>query len=123
VNSPITAEELSRICGLGCAAPLSAEDLHRACFCLAVDPAELRAQLDKVLAAHGASAPLAETHPHLFAVLPVFVPASQVRAMTALVEAIERVVATEAYRYAVRARAPGIAHVVSISTSAPRACG
>lgn len=49
MNPPVTAEELSRICGTGFTAPLSADDLHRACFCLAVDPAELRAQLDKVL--------------------------------------------------------------------------
>ncbi|HEX4852857.1 hypothetical protein [Arenimonas sp.] len=107
----LTAEALSRICGIGCTAPLSADDLHRACFCLAVDPAELRAQLEKVLAAHGASAPLAETHAHLFAALPVFVPAAQVRAMTALIEAIERVAASESFRRAVRERTPDTAYV------------
>ena len=111
MNAPITAEELSRICGVGCAAPLSADDLHRACFCLAVDPAALRGQLEKVLAAHGASAPLAETHAHLFAALPVFVPAAQVRAMAALIESIERVVASELYRRAVRERSPDTTYV------------
>jgi hypothetical protein len=109
VNSPVTAEELARICGRDCAAPLSAEDLHRACFCLAVDPGELRAHLGAVLAAHGTPAPLAETHPHLFAALPVFVPAAQLRAMARLIQSIEAVVATDAFRAAVRAWAPAIA--------------
>jgi hypothetical protein len=109
VNSPIDLAELSRICGLDCAAPLSADDLHRACFCLAVDPAELRTHLDQVMAAHGTSAPLALSHPHLFAALPVFVPAAGVRAMTRVIEAIETVAATATFRTAVHAWAPGIA--------------
>ena len=109
MTSPVLPEDIAEICGLRCAAPLSAEDLHRACFCLAVDPAQLRAHLDEVLAAHGTSAPLAETHPHLFAALPVFVPAAQVRAMTAVIQAIEAVAATDAFRSAVRAWAPEIA--------------
>ncbi|WP_374473462.1 hypothetical protein [Arenimonas sp.] len=105
-----TSKSLAEICGLDCAAPLSAEDLHRACFCLAVDPARLHAQLDAVLAAQGrAAAPLAQTHPHLFAALPVFVPAAAVRAMSRVVEAVEAVVATAAYRNAVLARAPDAA--------------
>jgi len=101
--------ELSQICGPDCAAPLSAEDLHRACFCLAVDPAQLHARLDAVLAAHGTPAALAQSHPHLFAALPVYVPAADIRAMTRVVEAVEAVVATPAYREAVRAWAPAIA--------------
>jgi len=109
MTQALTPEDISRICGLDCTAPLSAEDLHRACFCLAVDPAELRTHLDRVLAAHGTSAPLAESHPHLFGALPVFVPAEGVRAMTRVIEAIEAVVATDAYRSAVRAWAPEIA--------------
>ena len=44
----MTPADISRICGLDCTAPLSAEDLHRACFCLAVDPDELHAHLDEV---------------------------------------------------------------------------
>jgi len=74
-----------------------------------VDPAELRAHLDRVLAAHGAAAPLAETHPHLFAALPVFVPAAQVREMTQVIQAIDTVAATAAFRSAVRRWAPEIA--------------
>lgn len=109
MTSEISLSDLSRICGLDCAAPLSAEDLHRACFCLAVDPAELRTHLDKLLALHGSSAPLAESHPHLFAALPVFVPAAGVRAMTRVIEAIEAVAATETFRSAVHAWAPEIA--------------
>ncbi len=102
-------DAIKEICGLSCAAPLSAEDLHRACFCLAVDPAELRAHLDRVLAAHGTSLPMAQTHAHLFAALPVFVPAASVRAMEHVVTAIEAVVATPAYREAVLSWAPDIA--------------
>lgn len=109
MNRIPTPEELSRICGPACSAPLSAEDLHRACFCLAVDPAELHTHLDEVLAAHGTTTPLAQSHPHLFAALPVFVPAAAVRAMTRVVEAIEAVVATAPYREAVRVWAPHIA--------------
>ena len=100
---------ITDICGLGCGAPLSAEALHRACFCLAVDPAQLRTHLQDVLAAHGAPAPLADTHAHLFASLPVFVPAASVRAMSHVVTAIESVVAAPVYRGAVRAWAPDIA--------------
>jgi len=109
VTNETTLQAIGDICGLSCAAPLSAEDLHRACFCLAVDPAELRAHLDRVLAAHGTSLPLAQTHPHLFAALPVFVPAASVRAMEQVVGAIEAAVATPAYRDTVRAWAPDIA--------------
>lgn len=109
MNDEATLQAIKDICGLSCAAPLSAEDLHRACFCLAVDPAELRAQLDRVLAAHGTSAPLAQTHPHLFAALPVFVPAASVQAMEHVATAIEAVAMTPVYRNAVRAWAPDIA--------------
>lgn len=109
MTTRLTPADISRICGLDCAAPLSAEDLHRACFCLAVDPAELRTHLDEVLAAHGTSAPLAQSHPHLFAALPIFVPAEGVRAMTRVIEAIEAVAATAEYRTAVHAWAPAIA--------------
>ena len=96
-------------CGLRCTDPLSAEQLHRACFCLAVDPAQLRARLHEVLAAHGAPAPLAETHAHLFASLPIFVPAASMRAMERVITAIEAVAATPGYRNAVAAWAPPIA--------------
>jgi hypothetical protein len=109
VTGPIEPKDIAEICGLSCAAPLSAEDLHRACFCLAVDPAQLRTHLDDVLAAHGAPAPMADTHAHLFASLPVFVPAASVRAMEHVVTAVEQVVATPVYRDAVRAWAPDIA--------------
>lgn len=109
MDQQTTLKTLREICGLDCTAPLSADDLHRVCFCLAVDPAQLRQHLDEVLAAHGSSAPLVETHPHLFASLPVFVPAANVRAMTQVVEAIEAVAATDAFREAVRAWAPQIA--------------
>jgi hypothetical protein len=90
-------------------APSSAEDLHRECFCLALDPAELHAHLDEVLASHGALAPLAGTHAHLFASLPVFVPAASIRAMEQVAVALEAVAAMPAYRRAVRAWAPDIA--------------
>lgn len=109
MTTQLTPADISRICGLDCSAPLSAEDLHRACFCLAVDPDELHSHLDAVLAAHGSSAPLAQSHPHLFAALPVYVPAEGVRTMTRVIEAIEAVAASEAFRAAVRAWAPEIA--------------
>ena len=109
MTQPIDASQIAEICGLSCAAPLQAEDLHRACFCLAVDPAQLRAHLQDVLAAHGAPPPLADTHAHLFAALPVFVPAASVRAMERVAAALESVVATPVYRETVRVWAPAIA--------------
>ncbi len=109
MTSQATQESIAEICGLSCASPLSAEDLHRACFCLAVDPAHLRRHLADVLAAHGAPAPLADTHAHLFAALPIFVPAASVRAMAHVVTAIEAVVAAPPYRSAARTWAPPIA--------------
>jgi hypothetical protein len=104
--APATNREL---CALDCAAPLSAEALHRGCFCVALDPAELHARLDEVLASHGALAALAGTHAHLFASLPIFVPAASIRAMEQVATALEAVAATPVYRLAVRAWAPGIA--------------
>lgn len=109
MTNELDLQAIADICGLSCAPPLSAEDLHRACFCLAVDPAQLRSHLADVLAAHGAPVPLADTHAHLFASLPIFVPAASVRAMEHVVTAIEAVAATPAWRDAVRAWAPGIA--------------
>jgi hypothetical protein len=96
-------------CGVDCAPPLSAEALHRECFCLALDPAELHAHLGEVLASHGALAPLAGTHAHLFASLPIFVPAASIRAMERVATALEAVAATPVYRSAVRAWSPDIA--------------
>lgn len=109
MTNEATLKSIAEICGLSCSAPLSADDLHRACFCLAVDPAQLRMRLQEVLAAHGAPAPLADTHAHLFASLPVFVPAASIRAMEQVVTAIEAVAAAPGYREAVRAWAPDIA--------------
>ena len=92
-----------------CTLPVTADQLHRECFCLAVDPADLRGRLEAVLSAHGAPAALAETHAHLFATLPVFIPASSVAAMARVVAAIEAVVATDAWAPAALAWAPEIA--------------
>jgi hypothetical protein len=96
-------------CDAPCVAAVTAEALHRDCFCVAVDPAAVRQQLNAVLATDDAPLPLAETHAHLFASLPVFVPEETIAEMTATIRAISLAVATTAYVTATSAWAPPIA--------------
>lgn len=86
------------------------ESLNRECFCLGVDPQALHAQLDAILATHGASsASLTESHPHLFSALPVYVSRRNIEQVARIVDAIHQIAELPAYRAAVMAWAPGIA--------------
>ncbi|MDR3056398.1 MAG: hypothetical protein LBU53_13570 [Zoogloeaceae bacterium] len=68
------------------------------------------AALNATLTASGLpTAALRQTHPHLFAVAPVFVDAAQIDAMRGLIAAIEQVIATPLFQTAVLANAPEIA--------------
>jgi hypothetical protein len=60
-------------CGVACASPISADLLNHHCFCLAIDPAEVRANLNRILEAQGSVGRLTEAHANLFSALPVFV--------------------------------------------------
>jgi hypothetical protein len=97
-------------CGV-CAPDFSADALNESCFCVAVDPVELREEIEQLLIARGVSASMAQTHPHLFASLPVYVPPLAIAQIAAVVEALDAVVALPAYREAVMAWAPAIARM------------
>lgn len=94
-----------------CTRPAIADLANEHCACVNVDRAALQAQVEAVLRAHDLPAALAETHPHLFAALPIFVPPAQLDAVAEVTAALERVVARPAYREAVLAWAPAIAQV------------
>ena len=76
------------------------------CACAHVDPDALRMQVEAVLRAHGLPAALAESHPHLFSALPIFVAPDHLAAVADVTAALERVVARPAWRDAVLAWAP-----------------
>lgn len=93
-------------CPAVCGADSSADWLNRECFCIGVDRDALHAQVEGVLRAHGLSASLADSHPHLFSSLPVFVSPRHLQQAARVVSALEAVVASPAYRSAVLAWAP-----------------
>lgn len=92
-----------------CANPLSMESLNDYCFCVSADPSALHAALASILDAHGVPATLAETHPHLFAAVPVYVSRQHLVQVEAAVTAIEAVTGLPAWREAVLAWAPKVA--------------
>ncbi len=96
-------------CSSACAATSSVEALNRECFCLSVDRPALHAALEAVLGAHGLPAALAESHPHLFSALPVYVARRHIEQTASVVRAIEEVTASLVYRSAVLSWAPDIA--------------
>ncbi|MBK6726059.1 MAG: hypothetical protein IPG63_02175 [Xanthomonadales bacterium] len=89
----------------------AADRLNRDCQCIGTDVDALRAQLEHELGARGLREPFVQTHPHLFSPLPVFVAPAHTEAMRHIIAAVERVVATAAWREAVLADAPAIARV------------
>lgn len=99
----------SDACASACLSASTAEALNRECFCLGVDQAALHAALTAVLGAHGLPAAMAQSHPHLFSTLPVFVAPRHVEQAAQVVAAIEEVTALPAYQAAVLAWAPEIA--------------
>ena len=76
------------------------------CACVHVDRDALRQQVEAVLRAHALPASLADSHPHLFSALPIFVAPDHLAAVAEVAAALERVVARPAYRDAVLAWAP-----------------
>jgi hypothetical protein len=96
-------------CGTACVEAATAEALHRDCFCVAVDPVAVRAQLNSLLDDNGTPVRLAEAHAHLFSSLPIFVPEQTVAQMTTAVKALTEVVATPTYVAAALSWAPAIA--------------
>ena len=81
----------------------SVERLNRTCYCVGVDTTALQGQLETDLGVRGLSHALLETHPHLFAALPVFVARDHLEQMASVIAAVETVVATPAFRRAAMA--------------------
>ena len=94
------------------APPRSSIDLlNSACFCLSLDQHALARALDSELGQPGLSALVRQRCPFLFAAVPVFVAAPQLRRMTQVMQAVESVVALAAFREQVLATAPAIARL------------
>jgi len=85
--------------------------LNKDCFCTGFDEARLARALPADL-----DALVRERCPHVFAARPVFASAAELDRMTAVVAAVESVVALPAFREAVFARAPAIARVDPLHT-------
>lgn len=85
------------------------ERLNAGCFCITVDPSALRSELESDEATRGLYDSLESTHAYLFAKSPIFVSRENVRAMQAVIDAVESVAALPQYREAVLAWAPAIA--------------
>ena len=96
-------------CGSDCNAAISIEALNRSCYCLTLDEQALRRGLEADLGKRGLSHAMAQTHPHLFAAVPMFVSREHVERMAAVAGALEAVVATPHFIQAALAWAPGIA--------------
>lgn len=106
-NRPTPASP--HLCTSSCSPTSPAEALNRDCYCIAVDPAAVRRELEAELAAEGMPRSLVETHQNLFSALPVFVSRQHIEQLTRVVGAIEEVTALAAYRSAVLTWAPEIA--------------
>ena len=96
-------------CGNSCQTAASIEALNRSCYCLSLDQAALRAGLEADLGRRGLSQAMLETHPHLFASVPLFVSREHIERMAKVIAAVETVVATAHFRSAALAWAPAIA--------------
>ncbi|HET7160532.1 MAG TPA: hypothetical protein VFI62_16145, partial [Burkholderiales bacterium] len=93
-----------------CDAGASMEALNRSCYCLTLNEKALRENLETDLDTRGLSRAMIETHPHLFASVPMFVSREHLVQMARMIEAVECVVATAVLREAALAWAPEIAH-------------
>jgi hypothetical protein len=84
--------------------------LNRDCYCVGTDVPALHHWIEQDLRQHGITLPLAQTHPHLFSAVPVFVAEEHAVQMGALIAAVESVIALPSYQEAVLSRAKPVAH-------------
>ncbi len=105
----LPARAAPEACINDCTVATTVESLNRYCYCLTLDEAALRRELEADLGQQGMSAEMVESHPHLFASLPMFVRHDHVERMAAVLRAVEAVVATGYFRQAALAWAPEIA--------------
>ena len=105
----LTEELEPKGCNDSCRLAPSIDALNRMCYCLSLDEEALRRGLETDLGVRGLSHAMVETHPHLFAALPVFVARNHLEHMARVIDAVERVVETPVFRRAAMAWAPHIA--------------
>ena len=105
----ITTQSALESCGNSCQSAKSIEELNRTCYCLSLDEAALRSGLEADLGARGLSRAMVETHPHLFASVPMFVSREHLERMARVIGAVEAVVATPYFSSTALAWAPDIA--------------
>ncbi len=105
----LTAHAVPAGCGNSCQSATSVEELNRTCYCLSLDEQALRRSLEADLGARDLSRAMLETHPHLFASVPMFVSREHLIQMARVIGAVEAVVATPKFRGAALAWAPDIA--------------
>lgn len=86
-------------------------DLNQSCFCITIDQAKLDRARATASGNPGLSFQMAESHPHLFSNVPVFLPAAALEDMQNTVTVIEAVARIPAIRNAVMAWAPEISLV------------
>lgn len=86
-----------------------ASTLNRVCLCETINRVELDQALMAALGNNDLCRTLRDTHPHLFSATAVFVSPQQVEQMRAVIEAIDIIVSTAAYRQGALARAPATA--------------
>lgn len=87
----------------------SASALNRECLCTTINPVALERELATALGDNELYRSIRVTRPHLFSATAVFVTPEQVDKMRAVIEAVEMVIATPAYRAAALARASAAA--------------
>ena len=106
----VTAQSAQEGCGNRCQASVtSIEELNRTCYCLSLDEEALRRGLEADLGMRGLSRAMVETHPHLFASVPMFVSREHVERMARVIGAVEAVITTPHFRQSALAWAPDIA--------------
>jgi hypothetical protein len=92
--------------------------LNSGCFCIGLDQHAVRTAFEAQPGVPGLADLVAARCPHVFAARPVFVTERHIERMAQIIEAVETVVATPAYRTAALAYAPEIArHEVSAARS------
>jgi hypothetical protein len=90
--------------------PALASALNRDCHCISVDAEALESGLEAALGAAGLGRSVLEQRSQLFAASPVFLSRRHLEQMQQTIDAVERVVRHPAYREAVLATAPPVAH-------------
>lgn len=85
------------------------ERLNRSCFCLSLDQEALSRALDSELGAPGLTEMLRQRCPFVFSARPVFVEARQLHRMQQVIDAVESVIASPAFRARALGAAPPIA--------------